>query len=329
MRGRLPVLLAALAGATGCERILGLGEGTLAVDAGADGGSASCEEGATPMGTRQFVIDAMRAPTTAGEAQGAGFDLDGDGGRDNAVFNILQALAVAEPGFAVQPTLDESLASGTLLQLLQADLGDGCARTTLYAGEDRDLPPDPTDNFDGEESFRVVGNARGRLLGGRQDLAVLAGAGGTAELRLPLFRNATPIDLPLVVAQVRYVITDDGVMTGAIGGAIRSDVVEGVVIPSFAESLQNLVDRECAGGTPPACCPLDSAGRSAIGLFDDDGDCAITIAEVRSDGTVANLFSPDLDLYNGGVLEPGVDQIRDSVSLGIELTAVNAFFLTP
>ncbi len=324
-RGRAGSAILALALAPGCEHVLGLGEPTLAPDAGPAPGD--CDDGA-PTVRRQVVIDTIDVPVDIDEVTAAGFDLDGDASPDNSVFNALTSLAVVEPGFALQPTMDATLASGELLQLLQIELQGGCATTTLYEGEDRDVPANPADNLSGEESFRVVGNPRGRMDGRRDGDDVSAGAGGTAELRLPLFTGAAPIELPLDAARVRLVVTEDGVVEGAIGGAIRVDVVEGVVIPSFAASLQAAIERDC-GGMAPSCCTPSTPGDTAVSLFDDDGDCAVSLAEVAGDSLIDALFLPGLDLYAGGVLAPNQDGIPDSVTLGVTFTAVNAFFLTP
>ncbi|HUQ00927.1 MAG TPA: hypothetical protein VM261_00470 [Kofleriaceae bacterium] len=319
------LVAAAGLGVAGCEQVLGLPDPVLEIDAGMLG---SCETG-VGVTSRQFVIDALDAPTTSEERNAASFDIDRDDQPDNIVFSAISALITAEPAFDLQPTVDASLASGHLLQLIEAELGAGCAMTMLYEGEDRDMPVNPTDNFSGEESFRVVGNRRGRMAGTRTGAAVRAETGGQAELRLPLFRGGSPIELPLVEAQVRYEITDDGVIEGAIGGAIRSDVVDGVVIPSFAASLQAVVARDC-NGTFPECCPSNSDGETMLGVFDANDSCAIELVEVRDQQFVRSIFAPDVDLYDGPRLAPGRgDGIKDAVSIGIGFTAVNAFFLNP
>ena len=303
----------------GCESILGLGDPTLAV---------ICGDG-RPTTTRQFVIDSFDAPTDASEAYRLAFDVDNDGTRDNTVFESLATFGSAVPELELQPTINSLLAGGSLLQLLESELGDSCAQTTLYLGEDRDIPLNPTDNFSGEESFRVVGTPRGRMFGARVEHAVFGGPNGSSELRLPLFGSTAPIDLPLVEAQIRYIVNDDGAVEGAIGGAIRADVVDGVVLPSLAQALQDVVTRDCSGGTPPLCCPDMSGGRTVVNVFDDNEDCVISIDEIRGDGLIQSIFAPDVDLYNGGVLEPNVDGIDDAASIGLGFTAVNAFFLTP
>lgn len=302
----------------GCESILGLGEPTLAV---------ICDDG-RPKVTRQFVIDSFDAPNDAAEVGRFAFDVDGDDLGDNTIFSSLVTFGSGIPELDLQPTINSLLVSGALLQLLEAELGDSCAQTTMYLGEDRDTPPNPDDNFSGDESFRVASTLRGRMTGAHIDDGVLGGPGGSTELRLPLFSRTTPIDLPLVEAQIRYIVTDEGAIEGAIGGAIRADVVNGVVLPSLALSLQDVVTRDCAGGTPPMCCPDGTDGRGLLNIFDDDDDCALSIEEVRDDALVQSIFGPDVDLYNGGVLEPNVDGVKDAVSIGLGFTAVNAFFLT-
>jgi hypothetical protein len=322
---REAALFAVLAlGATGCEHLLGLGEPTVIVDAGID--APACED--QPLTARQVVIDGFQAPTTSAAARDAAFDIDGDSTTDNAIFVSLASLVTLVPAFEIQSTIDDNLATGQLLQLLQADLQGACATTTLFEGGDRDMPANPADNFSGQESFDVLGIPRGRMTGARAGAVVSAGTGGTAELRLPLFTGTTPIELPLIEARVRYEVTADGLIEGAIGGAIRADVIDGVVIPSFAASLQAAVARDC-GGTAPDCCVPESAGEAAVQLFDDDADCAIAGAEVAEAQVIRTLFSVDLDLYNGGVMDPQGDGLNDSLSIGIPFTAVNGFFLVP
>jgi hypothetical protein len=309
----------------GCEHLLGIGEPTLETDATPE--PTSCDPIDEPI-TRQFVISALDAPSTADESEAAAFDLDGDGNVDNQLFSALSSLAGVEPELDLQPTIDESLSAGLLIQLLEANLGKGCATTLLYEGEDRDVPVNPSDNFSGEESFRVIGTARGSMLGVHVDGTVLAGDGGVAELRLPLFRDTEPIELPLVAARVRYVVTPNGMIDGAIGGAIRADVVDGLVIPSFTASLQTVVARDCFGSTWPDCCNVGSTGGTVLGAFDANRDCELAIEEVRGASITQSFLGPDVDLYNGGVLQPNVDGVLDAVSVGIPFTAVNAFFLT-
>jgi hypothetical protein len=324
-RARVAFAVTAAFGAAGCEQLLDLPEPVLETDAGFQG---NCETG-VGVTNRQLVIDALDAPITGTERETNSFDVDRDGRWDNIVFNAISALITAEPAFDLQPTVDASLASGKVLQLIEAELGAGCAMTMLYEGEDRDMPVNSTDNFSGEESFRVVGNRRGRMAGDRTGNLVSAKPGGQAELRLPLFRGGAPIELPLIEAQVRYRITEDGAIEGAIGGAIRSDVVDGLVIPSFAASLQAVVARDCSG-TFPDCCPPDTDGQTMLGVFDANDDCAIDLAEVRGQQFVTTIFAPDVDLYDGPRLAPGDgDGIKDAVSIGIGFTAVNAFFLNP
>ncbi|HUQ00925.1 MAG TPA: hypothetical protein VM261_00460 [Kofleriaceae bacterium] len=321
---KLALAAAVVVGASGCERLLGIGEPSLETDATPE--PSSCDPVDEPI-TRQFVIDGLHAPMNEA-IQEAAFDIDGDGRADNRVFDSLGLIAQAEPELDLQPTIDENLSAGRMLQLLEANLGEDCATTTLYEGADRDVPVNPSDNFSGQESFRVVGTARGRMLGVHIDGSVLPGdRSGVAELRLPLFRGTAPIELPLVAARVRYVLVENGMILGAIGGAIRADVVDGLVIPSFAASVQAVAERDCSG-TYPDCCDDGSAGAVVVSAFDQNADCEITVEEVRNDSLTQSLLAPDVDLYNGGVLDPNRDGIPDAVSIGIPFTAVNAFFLT-
>jgi len=124
------------------------------------------------------------------------------------------------------------------------------------------------------------------------------------------------------------VVPPAGGIAGAIGGAIRSDVVDGLVIPSLALSVQATLSRDCTG-TAPTCCESGSDGATMVSLFDTNHDCAVTVAEVRSTPVIVSLFQPDLDLYAHGELDPAGDGVPDAVSIGIAFTAVNAYFLTP
>ncbi|MBM4321657.1 MAG: hypothetical protein FJ125_17380, partial [Deltaproteobacteria bacterium] len=80
---------------------------------------------------------------------------DGDG----AIDNTLGAQPMFTAGF--NPTVAESLASGALLVALELyghDAGlpwgeEQCTAVYLWSVLDGDMPPDPRDNFSGNEAF--------------------------------------------------------------------------------------------------------------------------------------------------------------------------------
>jgi hypothetical protein len=277
---------------------------------------------------RQYVIDFVGVPTSAVDAQQYGIDLDGDPANrpDNALGQILSTL-VGQADAPVQEAMDGAIADGTILHLL--DLDTSALEVRLLIGKDCDAVPNPLDNFSGSELFHVREDDPGNppLPASLLTNDLTAGP-GVVTLQL-IILNGPPIRLPLHGARIEGVFAVDGVTGAKLGGAVIEADVDSLVVPALADSLQTTVAADCAGA-PPTCCSAGSTGESLVELFDADGDCAITLDEVRTNDLIASLLSPDVDLFDSeGNFNPRVDEIKDSLSLGVGLLAVPARFPLP
>jgi hypothetical protein len=64
-----------------------------------------------------------------------------------------------------------------------------------------------------------------------------------------------------------------------------------------------------------------------MSLFDSDGSCSLTVAELERDQTIGSLLEPRLDLLNGSSqFDPTIGGDPESLSLGARFEAVSAEF---
>ena len=83
--------------------------------------------------------------------------------------------------------------------------------------------------------------------------------------------------------------------------------------------MATIIAADCTGGSPPECgCADGSTGETMIGIFDDNGDCAVLLQEFRDNSLVVTLFRPDVDTDD--------DDVNDALSVGVGVSAVAATF---
>ncbi len=280
---------------------------------------------------RQYVFNAIDVPTTAAESAMLGLDLDGDpmGRPDNALGQLLSTLA-SQADVDIQAIIDAAVAAGDVRQLL--DLGvvdltvDGDAAAQSFLGADCDDPANPADDFSGTESFGPDAAAiTDAVLTGAVSSGSLrvAGGAGTVEVKMP-FLGGILVRMPLRGVIVEAAISGGQVTGGRLGGAMNEADVDAVFIPALAEGLQSVIDVDCSG-TAPDCCIAGSTGETLVDLFDENGDCAVTAEELRTNDLISSLLAPDVDLFDaGGNYAPRTDGVKDSLSLGIGFTTVTA-----
>ena len=283
--------------------------------------------------SHQFVVNTVQVPTSSSQASTLGLDLDGDSDNqvDNALGRILSALRLAA-GLDAQQLIDESLADGGLLQLLDVQTDDlensDCVSVQVLPGRDLDDPVDPSDNFSGDESFAIADDQlAGGLSGTIQDGKVVLGP-GTASISLPLWPSAGPIRIPLTGARLEGTISAEGIMSGRLAGGIAEQDIHGIVLPALADGMNRDIENDCTG-VAPQCCAPGTTTDVIVRQFDFDADCRITADELLRNVLIAALLQPDVDLIdadNGNALEPDRDGVRDSLSVGVGLTAVGASF---
>lgn len=187
-------------------------------DARRPSGQCVANPGPVP-GRHQYIVDRYVMPTNSTEAQQLGLDIDGDpvGQVDNAIGNVLSALALAG-GSGVEPQvdLDAAFARGELIELLELSASDLSTASgvdlRLVQGLDCESPPDPADNFSGTEAFAIRTDAAldsivsGAIAGG----AFALGAGQLTievvwfggQARLPLTRYPPRIAPPSATSVV-------------------------------------------------------------------------------------------------------------------------------
>jgi hypothetical protein len=273
----------------------------------------------------QYIVSAIRFPTSATEAQQMGFDLDCDpqGRPDNALGEILVLLGrYGEVDLGEETQL--LINAGEILHLVEV-------RTTSVRDAEGvevliqhavDLDGDPSDNFSGSEEFSLdFDRGVGSMTGSVTDGTLQAGA-GTIPIAVTLPGLQEPVLFHLIRGTIDVQWTGNTV-TGRIGGAVTQDELDSQLIPLLVDGVNRIVRRDCPDGS----CEPDSPGEFMLELFDDDGDGTITVAEVLENALIASLLSPDLDLIDErGQLNPRSDGIKDSMSVGFGFDAVGASF---
>ena len=115
----------------------------------------------------------------------------------------------------------------------------------------------------------------------------------------------------------------DNRLAGVIGGVLDEAQVQDEFLPIVHTALTRSVSRDCDQGV----CEPGSDGAIFLGLFDVDGDGALTLDEVRNNELVQTLVEPDLDLFDAdGLMAPGCDEVPESLSFAVGFTAVPAQF---
>lgn len=270
-----------------------------------------------------WVVDRVTLATTADEALQLGLNVDCDDQNrpDNQLGQVLAAV------YNVESTdLNEEIAAmvdrGRLLHLLTIrarSLRDATGvGLTVRHGLDTD--GDPSDNFSGAERFGVD-TARGQ---GVTSGYIRDGRLSAHGFQLPLGLSLPSLDevvvLPLEGVHVDAAILP-GILQGRIGGAIPEQAIDAILIPFIHRALVHVVERDCPDGR----CQAGSFGEILIQVFDTDRDGELELEELRAHDLITSLIRPDVDLFDEhGDLNPGVDGIDDSLSIGIGFTAVPA-----
>lgn len=303
-----------------------------AIAAAACSGGGGGSSGPTGSHTH-YVIDSMTLPATSVQSSTFALDLDGDGNADNALGNLLTAF-VSASSIDVQSPTDLAIVQGDTILLgdLQATSLTSAkhAGFRLYEGANPNPAPcvSPTNlstcgqHLQGTGTFDVAAGTdpsefvEGNIVAGTLDA-------GPGKLHLIVSLLGVPLDLHLQEAKVHLGgITATAVGAGVLGGAIAETDIHDQFFPGAQVVFSQIVGRDCTGGGPPQCgCLGGTPGAALIGIFDTDHDCAISLAEVQSNGTFQTLLAPDLDVDGDGTAE--------SLSAGVGFTAVSATFTQP
>ncbi len=268
-----------------------------------------------------YVVDSVTVPDDKP------FDLDGNGVKDNALGQVLGILS--GQGFDVQGSLDEAVAQGTIILLYDLQTPDfttaAGAGLSILLG-DNPAPAACTDvadlvcghHLEGDASFDIAAasptdaGVDGKIAGG-----VFNGGPGNFTLQIAL-AGSNPISLDLIGARAKATgITADGIGEVLLAGAISEEQLNTEVLPAIHAQLGPIITEDCdAAAGPPDCgCVADSTGSTIISFFDDDADCGVTLDEIKNNGLIQSVLSPDVTI-------DGVD----ALSLTVSTTAVGASF---
>lgn len=319
-----------------------------------------------PKGTHtQYVLDSLKIPTTANEANVYGLNLDGDEEErpDNALGQILSTVGSSRGDINLQETVDAQIMDGDIILLanMQATslitatgvgmwvfLGDGdtatpapclddqdqvCGQHLMGTGSftiSRDSPP--------PENTLVIGqNVGGQFTGGPGNLLIEVALVEGSSLVLTL------IGARMEIGQV----SDNAVVDGKFGGAITKSELDNTVLPTLSDLMADTISRDCTGmevdcpgaNCRPCGCEEGATGRTLLDLFDDESrDCKVTLEELKANSLVSSQLAPDVDLLNCPnqdsppkecEFNPRKDGVKDSLSLGIGFTAISGSFSLP
>jgi hypothetical protein len=278
---------------------------------------------AGPPGVGAFVVSAVDVPTSASEASALGLDLDGgepggDPGVDNQLGSVLAALTSF--GFDPQVAVADAVAQGLTIELLHFTAA-GTLDTYIGANP---VPPacngpgDPVcgHHLDGTGTFDVVAMPTGSMPQSATGTTVTGGP-GTAVLPI-LVLGTDPLMLPLIGARFTGTVTATTVTTARLAGAIPQSAIDNELIPALQVQIAGIIAAGCTDLTNPPTCGCAGTAQQIIDLFDDNQDCAVSVAELQSNSLIQALLAPDVTI--GGV---------DALSFGVGITGVTATFTPP
>lgn len=291
-----------------------------------------------------FVVNGIEVPASGKEASAIGLDLNADGIVDNALGGLLGAIATIAPGLDLQAGVDDQLASGSfiLLNSVKAtDLSNANGVGSFFFFGENPQPAACTDPLDigtcgkhlaGTGAFDITAaSPKDAVIVGTLTNGVLKAGPGSVAIELAIDENTT-LDLDLIGARLEATVSADGVMSGRLAGAITKEDVDSKIIPAITDLITSLIEADCTDPEPPSCnCEDNSSGGVILTTFDTDKSCDVSLEEFKANSLIdATLRKPDLDLLDAdGNFNPGQDDLKDSLSLGVGLTAVKGTFTVP
>jgi hypothetical protein len=315
------------------------------LSAAACGGSE--DEGAVvPEGTHYgSVVSQASVPENNTEARNFGLDLGAaksgtpDGTVDNRLGEVLATLA--SMGFDIQGTIDEAIATGSIILLVDVQTKDfmnaSAAGLSVKIGATPTPEPctDPADlttcgkHLQGTGSFTISPNSPAdALVAGRIVNGTFNGGPGDLSLQIAL-GTTEPLTLGLLNARAKATgLSETGITTLTVGGSLTTDDLNTQVLPAIQGQVAGVIERDCGtGGTPPACgCAVDSTGATILTLFDGTAvgtvqDCTVSVEEIAGNFLIKSLLAPD-------VCSTDSCAAPDALSLGIQVQTVKATFPT-
>lgn len=303
---------------------------------------AACSDDAgtiTPVGPHHhYVVNKATVPKNSTEARMYGLDVDGKAGVDNQLGMVLGTLATQ--GFKIQDSIDLAVADGTinLLVNVQSEGFAGASGVQVHLGKDAKTSTGGTPcedqanptvatcgkQLDGKGQFTVDGEAQAAIAGTFQN-GVFAGGGVNNEVSLKISLAGATVELDLIGAKAQLTgVTETGITSGIVAGAVSQDDLNTKVIPAIQSQLGPLIMRDCTKldmpTAMPACgCPMGSTGGQIVTLFDTaPKDCSVSVEEIKTNGIIMSLLAPDVVINNTMAL-----------SIGLGFTATGATYTVP
>jgi len=331
---------------------------TASLGAAACGGGGGDDDGGGPTGDPHgYVIDKVTVPDQ-GDDPAFGFDLNGDGNIDNRLGSDIASLAVLSGGsFDIQGGIDKAVDDGSILLLvnIQATALDNAANagTQVFLGKlgtPAAACTDPNDtttcrqHLDGHGSFTVdsASPTDAKVVGNIVNGTFTNTTPGKIALQIAFSGTAINVELVDAHAQINGIAADGSLFASSkVGGGISQSDLMTNVEPAIADSIQDIIVRDCAPANVPASprdgtgypdyCHCTGTGATIIGSLTIDQnttahadtayDCVISHDEFADDGTVQQLLKPDIDTDNDGV--------TDALSVGVQITGIKGTFTAP
>jgi len=313
----------------------------VACGGGDDGGG---DGNVTPTGMHyHYVANEVHVPTTTAEGDEYGLDIDQMGDKtDNALGMVLSTLGGF--GFDIQGEIDKAVATGSIILLADFQTEDfsstNSAGIQAFLGDPATASPAPCNT--GEVYDDMAGTGCGHHLspsGGMFSIksdspqnAALGGkivngtfTGGPGNLSLQIAIGGGTLQLDLIGARAKGTgISENGITSMILGGAITKDDIDNKIIPSLQTQITGLIAADCTAlDMPPDCgCADNSTGSKVLGIFDtklangmDGKDCAVSVDEIKNNNIVVSLLQPDVTVDG-----------KEALSLGIKATAEKATY---
>jgi hypothetical protein len=285
-------------------------------------------DGGVTLVPHRYVMDKQQLPSNNTEARQLGLDLNGDATVDNQFGMVIGTLV--SMGVDPRPALTTAIDRGTTIALVDFGATDLVNTTqTAFATYLGANPQPPACNGGGDTTCRkhLTGTGSFTISQLSPRTPPLPGAivNGTlttsmaGRLTVPTVIY-TPMSLDLFAARTRITgITDAGLMTGIVAGAITKTDLDTKVLPAWAAQFDATMKADCPGTAPSCGCTPGTTGNTLHGLFDGaPNNCTISVSEVQNNSLIMSLLAPDINI--GG---------QTGLSVGIGFSAVRADFPSP
>jgi hypothetical protein len=323
----------------GCALSIGCSGGGVFIPRG-DGGTSSHDaselgDGGVKLKNYNYVFNHLTLPT---QRTDYAIDLNGDGTPDNQFGAIISALAAQNT--QPQPAEDMLISMGTTVYLLVMGSADPTLmnQTPLEMNVWNGVPTTP--DFSGNGTFTIQGQTAAILYGAlasgqvSSEDPVTTKSPQTLSMALALFGGASAVPLPVHGVHVKFHTGTDpssgapGLLEGELHGSVKKSELDTVVFPAVAARFTQQIQADPSSASSMQIEEIFDTGgcTNPDGSQAFAGDHVISPCEVSMNQIIANLFAPDVQIYNsnGDYAPNPANTNKDSLSLGIAFTAVRA-----